>query len=128
MFRYTTGVNHEGKVGKRIRRVINPPYPFFEVRCANTSKSCRASGIHISIKEAVTLLPVTTARILFQPGSLAADTNQKGIAIRKLKPGIYSATITIPGYNTIVVNSIKITDGTVSRLRLQAHKEVAVAS
>ena len=85
------------------------------------------SGVHISIKETITALPVTTARILFQPGNITADTSKKGVSITKLKAGTYSATITIPGFDTILLNSIQVTAGKMHRIRLQAQKAEAVA-
>ncbi len=87
-----------------------------------------ASGLHISIKDSITELAITTARIVMQPGNITADTNNKGIAMMKLKAVMYNATVTAPGYETILLNNIQVEAGTVHRIRLQAQKEAAIAS
>ena len=85
------------------------------------------TGLHILVREPGTLLPVTTASFLFQPGNITASADAKGIAKIKLKEGIVSGTVTAPGYASLELNNIKITTGVMHRLEVTLNKEAISA-
>lgn len=101
---------------------------FTYVKLAKLVSKKGKGGFRITMKEEITLLPVTTATFLFQPGNIKVYVNNHGIAEVHLQKGIeYNATVTSPGYNTVELTNLQVTAGVMHHMEILVKKVAAVA-
>lgn len=85
------------------------------------------TGVHITVLESETKLPVTTTRFVLEPGNIIGTVDSNGIADVSLTSGKYSFVATTPGYNTVTITKLVMRKDTMRRLNILLQKAVAVA-
>lgn len=80
------------------------------------------SGLRITLKEAVTELPLSVAAIIIQPGNVQVSTDVNGVAEINLSANGYSVSVIKSGYKDYNETGVDVSTGVMSRKNITMEK------